>query len=291
MELLRSLIFVPGNRRDMLEKARGFDADAVVVDLEDSVPPDEKVNARDIAREMTPTLPGPGRKVIVRLNSLDTGLTKDELSAVISPHLYGISVGKVDSPWDIKEYDHIATVAEREAQLVEGQLKLIPWLESAKAILRAYDIATASSRVLAVAVGAEDYTNDMSIRRTTTGEEVYLPRAMVAMAAHAAEVVALDAVYVRFRDEEGLVTDIDMALKLGYKGKFAIHPSQLETINRMFSPSEEELAYARRVMEVWDEAETKGKGSASLDGVMIDVPVMKRARNLLTLADTISQSR
>ena len=291
MELLRSLIFVPGNRRDMLEKASSFDADVVMVDLEDSVPPREKVNARDVAREMIPPLAEQGQRVMVRVNSLDTGLTRDEISAVIGPHLYGISVGKVDSPWYIKEYDRIATVAEREAGLEVGQLKLIPWLESAKALLGTYDIATASSRVVAVAFGAEDYTNDMGIRRTTTGEEVYLPRAMMSMAARAAEMVALDAVYVRFRDQEGLVRDIKDALKLGYKGKFAIHPAQLETINRMFSPSEEEVAYAQRVIEVWNEAEAKGKGSASLDGEMIDVPVVKRAQNLLSLADAIYQQK
>ena len=237
MELLRSLIFVPGNRRDMLEKARDFSADVIMVDLEDSVPPAEKLNARQIVREIAPTLSGWGPNIMVRLNSLDTGLTRDELSAVIGPYLYGISVGKVESTWDIRECDRITSVLEAEAGLEPGHLKIIPWIENSRAIMRVYDIATASPRVVGVAFGAEDYTDDMGVQRTDEGEEVYFPRAMVALAAKAAGVAALDSPYVRYGDQEGLKKDTELGLKLGFKGKFAIHPAQLDIINRLFSPS------------------------------------------------------
>ena len=291
MELLRSLIFVPGNRRDMLEKARGFDTDVIVADLEDSVPESEKLNARSTVKELAPTLSRRGRKVMVRLNSLDTGLTWEELSAVTGPHLYGISVGKAESAWEIGEYHRMASVAERGAGLEPGHLKIIPWIENSRAVLRAYEIATASPRISAVAFGAEDYSDGMGIQRTDAGDEVYFPRAMVALAARAAGVEALDSPYVRYMDQEGLKRDIELDLKLGYKGKFAIHPAQLDIINEMFSPRPEDVAYARRVVEVWEQAEAAGRGSTSLDGNMIDVPIVKRARNLLALAEAITERK
>ena len=289
MELLRSLVFVPGNRHDMLEKARDFDADVIMADLEDSVPPAEKLNARQTVKDLAPSLSQRGRKVMVRLNSLDTGLTRDELSAVIGPHLYGASLGKVESTWDIVEWSRMAFALEKETGLEPGHLKLIPWIENSRAVMRVYDIALASSRIVGLAFGAEDYTDDMGVRRTDAGDEVYFPRAAVAVAARAAGVAALDSPYVRFRDEDGLKMDIESALKLGYRGKFAIHPAQLDIINDMFSPLPQDIEYARRVVEAWDEAENSGRGSTSLDGRMIDVPVVKRARNLLALADAIAR--
>jgi citrate lyase subunit beta/citryl-CoA lyase len=291
LEILRSLVFVPGNRRDMLEKARDFDADAIVADLEDSVPPAEKENARGVVRDMAPTLSGRGQKVLVRLNSLDTGLTHDELAALIGPHLYGISIGKVESTWDIKECDRIASALEKGAGLEPGHLKIVPWIENSRAVMRVYDIAIASPRVVGLAFGAEDYTDDMDIQRTDEGDEVYFPRATVALAARAAGVAALDSPFVRFRDQDGLKREIEVALKLGFKGKFAIHPAQLDTINAMFSPRPEDVEYARRVMEAWDQAEAEGRGSTSLDGRMIDVPVVKRARSLLAMADAIAERK
>ena len=290
-ELLRSLIFVPGNREDMLEKARGFDADVIVADLEDSVPPGEKANARRITAEAAATLSGRGQKVMVRLNSLDTGLTQGELSAVAGPHLYGFSIGKVESVWDIAECDRIASSVEAKVGLEQGQLKIIPWIENSRAVIRTYDIAVASPRIVGLAFGAEDYTDDMGVQRTDAGEEVGFPRAMVAVAAKAAGVAPIDTPYVRFRDTDGLMKDIEVVLKLGYTGKFAIHPAQLSSINEMFSPDPEDVEYARRILAVWDEAEASGRGSTSLDGRMIDVPVVRRARGLLALADAIADRK
>ena len=224
---------------------------------------------------------------MVRLNSLDTGLTRDELEAVIGPHLYGVSLGKVESTFDIREMERIAGALEASHGLERGRLRLIPWLESARGVHFAYEIATASPRIVGVAFGGEDYTQDMGVRRTESGEEVYHARAQVAVAARAARVVALDGVYVRFRDQEGLEADVGRAVSLGYKGKFAIHPSQIDTFNRMFSPWPEDVEYARRVVEAWEEAEAEGRGSVALDGNMVDVPVVKRARDLLARAQAI----
>ena len=285
------MIFVPGNRRDMLEKAGTFEADVIVADLEDSVPPSEKLNARRLVRELAPTLCPQGQKLMVRLNSLDTGLTQGELGEVISPDLYAVSVGKIDSPLDIRELERIISNQERRAGLPTGQIKLVPWVETARAVMSVEEIAIASPRVVALAFGGEDYTNDMGVRRSDTGEELYFARARIGVAARAARAQALDSVYVRYQDSDGLKQDIQTALDLGFKGKFAIHPSQLAAINQMFSPSPDEVEYARKVVDVWEKAEVQGRGSAALDGRMIDVPVVKRARNLLELAEAIASPR
>lgn len=289
MELLRSLIFVPGNRANMLERALNFDADIIMVDLEDSVPPGEKVAARGVAAEWIPRLRQAGQRVMVRLNSLDTGLTRDELAAVISPALYGVSVGKTESAADLRQIEGIISPLEIGANLEAGHVNLIPWIESAKAIVNVNEMAVALVRTVAIAFGAEDYTNDMGIQRTDDGEEVYHARSAVAIAARAAGIASLDSPYVAFRDPEGLRKDAGVARQMGYTGKFAIHPAQVETINEVFSPNPDDVAYARRVMEAWREAEANGRGSLSLDDKMVDVPVVKRAQNLLALVDEIEK--
>ena len=281
---VRNPIFVPGNRRSMLEKATGFATDAVVADLEDSVPMAEKPAARDLVADMIPALAKSGQRVIVRVNSLDTGLAEDDITAVVQPDVFAISVGKITSPDDISEYSRLLDAAEAKAGLPAGQTLLIPWIETAAAVLHAYDIAQASDRVAAITFGAEDYTRDVGIRRTTSGEEVQFPRSLVALAAHAAGVTPLDTPYVNFRDSTGLESDIAEAARLGYKGKFAIHPAQLEPIRRLFGPQPDEIEYARRVMAAWDAASADGRGSLDLDGAMVDVPVVERARNTLAEA-------
>jgi len=289
LEIIRSLIFVPGNRINMIEKALDFNADIIMYDLEDSVPPDEKENARNIAKEWVPKLHAAGKKVMVRCNGFDTGLTKLEISAVVSPSLYGVSVGKTESQWDIKGIDQIISPLEQVNGISHGNLKIIPWIESAKAMRNVDSIATASDRVIAIAFGAEDYTNDMGVERTDDGSEVYVPRANVAIAARASNVVGLDGPYVAFQNPDGLKQDAHLARQLGYKGKFAIHPAQIEIINETFSPSHEEVEYARRVLSEWETAKANGRGSLSIDGKMVDVPVVKRAENLIALMNQIDE--
>jgi citrate lyase subunit beta/citryl-CoA lyase len=285
VELLRSLIFVPGNRRDMLEKAVTFPADILVPDMEDSVPLSEKAAARDVIADMLPILDRAGRRSVVRVNALDTGLLEEDLNAAVTPHTYGINVGKVETPWDVQEVDKIITALEAKEGLERGKIRLVLFIESAMAVINAYSICSASRRVVAAAFGAEDFTVDMGTQRTEEGSEVLLPRAMVAMAARAARVVPLDIVYTNFRDEAGLRRDIQLGKSLGYKGKFAIHPSQVRPINEMFSPLPEEIEYARRVVVAFEEAEAQGRGATSLDGKMIDIPIVQRARNLLAMEE------
>ena len=291
MTLLRSLLFVPGNRLDMLEKALGLVPDAYVPDMEDSVPLEEKENARNVTASVLWRLAEAGRLVIPRVNSLDTGLIQDDLAAVVGPHVYGISVGKVESAADIARVSSVIDGLEKQAGLEVGRTKLIPWIETALGIVNAHPICAASPRIVGVAFGAEDFTNDMGIERTEEDAEIAYPRSVLCVAARAAGVLALDTPYFRFRDPEGLKRDVQTGRKFGFRGKFAIHPAQIDVINEGFSPSPEEVEYARRVVAAFEEAERAGRGATSLDGKVIDVPVVRRARGLLEWAEDLRVSR
>ena len=271
----------------MLERAKSFKADVIMVDLEDSVPSREKASARGMAKEWGPALSRQGQRVMVRVNSLDTGLTRSELETLVSPDLYGISLGKVESKWNIRDVDRMLSAIEPLAGVGLGSTKVVAWAETASALVDARDIADSSQRIIALAFGAEDFTNDMGIERSDSGDEVQVPRSLVPVAARAANVASLDSPFVAFQDPEALRADAQKARQMGFTGKHAIHPAQLDIINEVFSPAPDEVAYARRIMDAWDKAEAEGRGSLALDGRMVDVPVVKRAQNLLAFADAI----
>ena len=280
----RSLLFVPGNKESMLRKALTLRPDALVPDMEDSVPDAEKANARNTVAAFLPDLAATGIPVIPRVNALDTDLTAEDLAAVVGPHIHGISIGKVHAPDDIVRLSASLDGLEAGSGLESGHVKLFPWLESARAMVHCYRICVASPRIAAVAFGAEDFTHDMGIERLEDESEVAFARQHLCIAARAAEIPALDTPYFRFRDEAGLRANCAAARQAGFKGKFAIHPAQIEAINETFFPSDREIEYARRVVAAFEQAERAGRGSTSLDGKVIDVPVVKRARALLELA-------
>ncbi len=291
MAVLRSLLFVPGNRADMLAKATSLTPDAFVPDMEDSVPVEEKTHARNITASFVSQLAQGGALVIPRVNSLDTGLLAEDLAAVVGPHIYGVSVGKIYTPQDVETISDILARLELKAGVPMGNTKLVLWMETAMAIVHAYAICTASPRIVGAAFGAEDLTHDMGLERTADDSEVAVPRSIVCIAARAANVLALDTPYFLFRDPEGLKHNALASKKIGFKGKFAIHPSQLEIINATFSPSPADIEHARCVVAAFEEAERAGKGSTSLDGKVVDVPVVKRARALLEVAESIQHGR
>ena len=284
MLVLRSPLFVPGNRPSMLQKALGLAPDAFVPDMEDSVPAAEKQNARDTVASYLPKLAASGIKVIPRVNPMDSGLLQADLAAAVGPHVYGISVGKVGTAEDVGHISREFDRAEAEAGLETGRVRLVVWIETALAVVNAYAICAASPRTVAVAFGAEDFTADMGIQRSDDDTEVDYPRRAVCVAARAAGVLALDTPYFSFRDPEGLTRDVLASRRYGFRGKFAIHPDQVDIINEGFGPSSAEIETARRVVAAYEEAERAGRGATSLDGKLIDVPVVKRARDLLERA-------
>jgi citrate lyase subunit beta/citryl-CoA lyase len=287
----RTLLFVPGNQPSMLAKATGFETPWLIPDLEDSVPASEKAAARDMVAEHIPILAKAGKLLAPRVNSIKSGLAEDDIAAVVSNEIVGISIGKIGNASEVKTLDQILAKAEERAGVPVGKTMILPWLETAEAIINAYEICMCSDRIRWTAFGAEDFSADMGISRTVDEVEsksggepepgLAYARAAVAVAARAAGIHALDTPYTKFRDPEGLRAEAMLAKSIGYKGKLAIHPAQVEIIESVFRPTDAEIERARRVLDIATEAETEGRGSVSLDGEMIDMPVILRSQNVL----------
>ena len=287
----RTLLFVPGNQPKMLEKAAGFDTQWLIPDLEDSVPAAEKEAARGIVTKHIPMLARAGKTLAPRVNSMTSGLAEADINAIVSSDIVGISIGKIGNVEEVAALENILAKAEKSAGVTVGRTTILPWLETAEAVLNAYQICRSTDRIRWTAFGAEDFSADMGISRTvdetkpnaSTANEPGLayPRSAVAIAARAAGVHALDTPFTKFRDPEGLRAEAMLAKSIGYKGKLAIHPAQVEIIESVFMPTESEIERARRVLEVAAKAEADGRGSVSLDGGMIDMPVILRAQNVL----------
>ena len=270
----------------MLEKALGLRPDAVVPDMEDSVPIAEKANARETVASFLPKLAESGRQIFPRVNALHTGLMEADINAVTGPHTAGLSVGKVGNADDVRQIADAVGRAEVAAGIPFGSTALILWIETANAIENAFSICKASKRVVAVAFGGEDFTNDMAIERSESEDEIAHARSVVTVAARAAGVLALETPYFNFRDDDGLRRNSTASRNLGFRGRFAIHPSQIEGINASYMPSVSEIDQARRVVDAFAEAESRGSAATSLDGMVIDVPVVERARKVLAIADS-----
>jgi citrate lyase subunit beta / citryl-CoA lyase len=286
---LRSLLFAPGNQPRKLARVADFGSDGIILDLEDAVPVAEKESTRPMVREALPKIAaGPLR--YVRVNAVETGLTQADVEGVFCVELDGIKLPKVEQPSDVQEVDAILTRLEQGAGVTPGTTDLIPTIETARGVLSAQTIAGACPRVKRLSFGAADFCRDVSIRFGgslwgTDGLELQYARSHLALASRAARIEApLDTVWIDIRDNEGLEQDARNALRLGFQGKSAIYPGQVEIINRVFSPSQEELEFARKVVAAFDEAEARGDAAIQLDGRMIDYPIAVKARWLLERA-------
>lgn len=290
--VLRSLLFVPAHRPRFIEKAPESLADAICLDLEDSVPWDEKPNARDAAAEAIPKMHRTGYMLLVRVNGLETGFLEKELEAVVRPGLDGISLPKVNGPRMMQHVDDVLTHLESMHGVPVGQVKLIPWIELAIALVNAYEICSSTPRCIAASFGAEDFSNDMGLKRTRDGQEIAWPRAATAVACMAANVLPIDTPDPDYTDLEHFERDCRTALSVGYKGKYCIHPNQVETCNRVFSPDLAEVEEARKIVEVFErEGIAKGLAAIAVEGKMVDIPIYVRAQRLLAWAEAASKRR
>lgn len=282
--VLRSLLFVPGSRSAMITKARDLRADALILDLEDGVGPDEKDRARrTVAKALDEGFPA-RLIVFVRVNGLESGLLDTDLREVIRPRINGICLPKCETPATVQAVDARLRVTEDRRGFRRGQVRLLPVIESARGIVNAAAIARASGRTCAVGFGAEDFTADVRMTRTREGAELAWSRSAVSVAAHAAGAEPVDGIFADFRDEAGLRADAQEARRLGYTGKMLIHPAQIVPVHAVFAPSAEEVEHARRVVAAFEDARAAGSGVAVVDGAMVDRPVFLRAERVLAAA-------
>jgi len=287
MTLMRSLLFVPANRANMVERAHQTPADVIVLDLEDSVPAAEKEAARSKLREAIASLKDRGKTVHLRVNSLASGLTREDISAAIGPGLDGIVLPKVEGGRDIRQFDILIRELELHNDVKPGSVVLIPHIESARGILRCQDIVEASTRIAGLALGAYDYALDLGVTRTQEGRELEYARGVIVTYCAAYGLQALDAPYGDFQDEGGLTAEAVYVRSIGFKGKYVIHPDQVGPVNGVFSPSADEVAQAKRVVAAFEEAVTAGSAAVQFEGRMVDTPIAHRAREVIRYADEI----
>lgn len=286
--LRRSMMFVPGNNPGMIRDAHIYGADSIMFDLEDSVAYTEKDAARLLVYNALRSLNFGSRETVVRINDLSSGLGIEDLEAVVRAGVQVVRLPKTDSAQDVIDCEREIARIERESGIPVGTTGMMAAIESANGVLNAAEIARASNRLIGIALGAEDYVTDLKTTRSD-GIELLFARCMILNAARAAGIAALDTVYSDVNNEEGFLTEAMLIKKLGFDGKSVINPRQIEPLHRVFMPSEKDLNKARLIMAAIEEANARGSGVASLNGKMIDKPVVTRARRLLDLYEAGSK--
>lgn len=282
----RSMLFMPGNNAGMLLNADALGADSVILDLEDAVSPAEKDSARILVRNALKYLGYADCEIIIRINSIDTVFWKKDLDEIIPLKPDMIMPPKISSAEDVRVIaDYIKAVEEKHN--IEKSVSIIALIETALGVENAFEIAGACDRVKAIFLGAEDLTADLRCKRTKKGDEIFYSRGRIVTAARAAGIDAYDTPFTDVEDEEGLREDAEFAKSLGFTGKAAISPRHVMTINEVFSPTAEEIEYAKEVMDIIRVAKEQGKGAISLRGKMIDAPIVERARQTLEMAKAL----
>ena len=283
--LRRSMMFVPGNNPGMIRDAQIYGSDSIMFDLEDSVAYTEKDAARFLVYNALRTLHFGKKEIVVRINDLSSGLGIEDLEAVVRAGVQVVRLPKTDSAQDVIDCEREIERIERAAGIPVGTTGMMAAIESANGVLNAAEIAKASDRLIGIALGAEDYVTDLKTTRSD-GIELLFARCMILNAARAAGIAALDTVFSNVNDEEGFIAEATLIKKLGFDGKSVINPRQIEPLHKVFMPSEKDLNKARAIME----ANARGSGVASLNGKMIDKPVVSRAKRLLELYEAGSKA-
>jgi citrate lyase subunit beta/citryl-CoA lyase len=290
MQLKRSWMFVPGHREKMIDKALGLNADAIMLDIEDGVAPSEKETARKCIREALGRDKAPNSPArFVRINAIGHERMDADLSAVIRPGLEGLVCPKVETPEEVRKVDAIVKEREPVLKMVSGGVALLIAIESPRGLMNAAAIAAASPRVCGLMFGAEDFGRELGLPTSREGEarDMLYARSALVIAAASAHVQPVDGVWVDLKDMDGLIGFARQSRRLGFSGMSSIHPSQIDPINKQFSPTADEIAYAEKVVQAFEEANARGDGSIALGGQLIDRPIVERARRTLEMAASL----
>lgn len=282
--LRRTMMFVPGNNPAMVKDAGIYGADSIMFDLEDSVSLSEKDAARVLVYEALQTQDYGNAELVVRVNGQDTEFYANDVKAMVKAGIDVIRLPKAESADMVKQLETDILAAEKEFGREEGSTHLMSAIESAKGVLNAPQIAAASDRMIGIALSAEDYTTDMKTHRYPDGAELEFARNMVLHAARAAGVAAFDTVFTNMDDTEGFYRETEYIHQLGFDGKSLVNPRQIEMVNKVYEPTEKEVLNAKNVINAIEEARLKGSGVISMNGQMVDRPVVLRAQRVMRLA-------
>ena len=283
----RTMLFLPGNTPNMLINGDTLGADTVIFDLEDAVSPDEKDAARILVRNALKYQNFSGCEVVVRINPTDTEFWKEDLDAVIPLKPDMIMPTKVSGGEMIREVSAYMGQVEERSGIEKGSVKILPLIETALGVEKAFEIASSDVRVAGLFLGGEDFTADMHCKRTKEGQEIFYARTRLVCAARAWGIEAYDTPFTDVEDMEGLRKDTEFAKSLGFAGKAVISPRHVDIVNEVFSPTEAEIEYAHDVMDAIEDGKRQGKGVISLRGKMVDAPIVKRAQQVLEMEKAI----
>jgi len=277
------MMFVPGNNPGMMQDAYIYKPDSIMLDLEDSVTMMEKDTARLLVYNALKTIDYGDIEMVVRINPLSTPYGRKDVEAVVKAGVDVIRMPKTETAEEVKEVEEEILKWEKELGCV-GRTQIMAAIESTLGIVNAYAIATASDRMMGIALGAEDYCANLKTQRTPGGDELLLARQTIVVAARAAGIAALDTVYSNLNDMETFRQEVELIKRLGFDGKSIINPRQIEIINEVFAPSEKEITKARTIIAAIKEAEERGSGVIAVNGKMVDRPVVIRAQRTIDLA-------
>jgi citrate lyase subunit beta / citryl-CoA lyase len=279
----RSWMFVPGNRPRFIDKGlREVAADTIFLDLEDGVPTAEKPAARKlVAAALAPPTTRPLR--YVRVNRVGSDWFREDMRCILVAGLDGICLPKVEQETEVLTVAEELHRFERESGLDPGHIRILAAIESARGLLAAPSIAACSPRVVGLIMGTEDFALDLGLgtKRDREARELLHARSALVIAAASAHRQSIDGVFPDLDDDAGLVAEVEQARRLGFTGKSTFHPKQVDVINRVFSPAEDEIAYARTVVSAFDAAQARGDGAVAVGGQLVDLPIVARAQRLL----------
>lgn len=282
--LRRTMMFVPGNNPAMVKDAGIYGADSIMFDLEDAVSMAEKDAARDLVYEALQTQDYGDAELVVRVNGQDTPYYANDVRAMVKAGIDVVRLPKAEDAEMVKKLDADITAAEKEFGREEGSTMLMAAIESAKGVINAYQIASASDRMMGIALSAEDYTTDMKTHRYPDGAELEFARNMILHAARAAGIAAFDTVFTNMNDVEGFQRETEHIHELGFDGKSLVNPRQIDWVNKVYEPTKKEIENALDVEAAIEEAHQKGSGVISMNGQMVDRPVVLRAQRVIRLA-------
>ncbi len=280
MATLRSMIFVPGYKEKFLENAIGFNADALILDIEDSVPYGFKDESR---KNIKIFLDNNSFKqdIYIRVNSFKSGMLSRDLECAINKNTTGIMFPKVNNERDVFYFDRMLTQIEMDKGFPVGKFKMCPLIETGSGILNALEIATASDRLTAITFGGEDYLTDLDGLHKEHGMSLLVPRSLIVIAARTAGIEVLDTPYLNLRDIEGLKREFSLAKELGFSGSLLIHPSQIDIANEIFFPSKEEIENSKKLIQAIEESKASGSAVTLIDGQLVGPPMLKRAEKVI----------
>ncbi|PAB57958.1 citrate (pro-3S)-lyase subunit beta [Anaeromicrobium sediminis] len=283
--LRRTMMYVPGHNPGMMIDANIYGADSIMFDLEDSVSLMEKDSARMLVYNAIKHIDYGDTEVVVRINGLDTPYGYSDIEAMVRAGIHVIRLPKTETAQDIWAVEKKIEEVEKAIGREVGSTKMMAAIESALGVVNAVEIAKASDRLIGIAIGAEDFVTNMKTKRSVDGIELLYARSQILVAARAANIAALDTVYSDVNNEEGFKKEVELIKQLGFDGKSVINPRQIEPVHEIYAPSKAEIIHAKNVIKAIEEAEKKGSGVISLNGKMIDKPIVERAQRILTLAN------